>query len=734
MKGRIDFENLNFRLAQEYVNQTSRHIFLTGKAGTGKTTFLKHIVKTSPKQVLVSAPTGVAAINAGGVTLHSLFQLPLEPYIPHSRVRDKFRFNRQKLKVIQQAQLLIIDEVSMLRADTLDAIDATLQYIRRNAQPFGGLQMLYIGDLFQLPPIVKEDEWHILKPYYKSAFFFHAKVIEQAEPVYIEFKKVFRQTQQTFIQLLNRVRNNEVSKDDIRLLNSRYIPDFTIDKCKKPITLCTHNAQAEQINSMELEAIKEPLHVFEGEITGEFSEYALPTEIYLQLKKKAKIMFIRNDSQEPRRYFNGKIAVITRIDKESIFVLPEGSQTEIKLEKEIWENIRYGINEKTNEITEEIIGSFKQYPVRLAWAITIHKSQGLTFDHVVIDLARAFAAGQAYVALSRCTSLDGIVLQSPIESHCIQTDTLALAFSLNELPYERLQEHLKTDKEKFLKEQLVNHFDFTLLLDSLENFKWWTSQKMSDEFQAAHALAKRLYRVGWELRTTAQKFQEQLNKRLQFPFDEQTLFWLKQRCTKAIDFFYLNIKNDILTPFQQHTISFSTSKKAKSYCKFLQETETNIITFATDLTRASYGKTALVDENLVLPPLHLPELDNIKPPSKGMPVKGYSQRLSLQMFSEGNSVKDIAKERQLTVQTIETHLIEFIKTGEVEVVDLVPLSKVNQVLTLIRKALNPSSVSVAALKTQLGSGFSYNQIRAVVIHYQRFEQQSVGDVEKIDSM
>ncbi|MDR2087279.1 MAG: AAA family ATPase, partial [Dysgonamonadaceae bacterium] len=448
-----DKNNRFFQLAEDFINQTSEHLFLTGKAGTGKTTFLKHISKYTHKKTIVTAPTGVAAVNAGGTTLHSLFQLPLEPYIPGASQTFKknlFRFSKQKLEMLRQLELLIIDEVSMLRADTLDAIDDFLRYIRRNQyQPFGGVQVLYIGDMFQLPPVAQKDEWELLKTHYQSTFFFHAKVIEKTKPVYVELKKVYRQKDASFVNLLNRIRNNNTTPEDFQTLNERYNPYFNPPETENYIILTTHNYKADNINNRKLAELPAQEHLFSGETHGDFPDYSLPTDKQLRLKKGAQVMFLKNDTEEPRRYYNGKIATISRIDSDQIYVYIADTNTEILIKRETWENKRYYLDKESGEIKEELLGSFSQYPIRLAWAITIHKSQGLTFEKAIIDTGNSFAAGQTYVALSRCISLDGIVLFSKIHPNSILTDNYALEFSRSEKAEQELDKIFQAGKRKF---------------------------------------------------------------------------------------------------------------------------------------------------------------------------------------------------------------------------------------------------------------------------------------------
>lgn len=600
-----DTQDPYFQMAVEFVNSTSEHIFLTGKAGTGKTTFLRYIAKNSHKKVLVSAPTGVAAINAGGMTLHSLFQLSFEPYIPNSRIKDTYKFGKDKLTLLQQADMLIIDEVSMLRSDTLDAVEATLRFARRNKRPFGGIQMLYIGDLFQLPPVVKNDEWALLKDYYKSPFFFHATSIEKKPPIYLELKKVYRQQQQLFVELLNKVRNDNLTAEDYNLLNSRYNPDFEDNSGKKYITLCTHNYQADQFNSLKLEELKTTEHQFSGEIKGEFPDHILPTEKVLTLKEGAQVIFIKNDLENPRRYYNGKIATITKISGDDIYVLPENAEEDFLLAKEIWRNVKYKLNEDASEIEEEELGVFKQYPLRLAWAITIHKSQGLTFEHAVIDARQAFAAGQAYVALSRCTSLDGIVLRSKITPSCVQTNAEAVDFSSNDKPIESLQQILSYSKKNFWCDRLISEFDWEPLLRLLRNFQHFTEEHISDEIQTAHEMTEQLYVAALKQQDVARKFQDQLKNIIAKKKNEdECIILLKERVTKAVAYFFEDCKNKILAPVQSLKATFKGQKKAKKYWRKLNELEDDIVLFLTNMKRARFNDVPLFDESTELADLH----------------------------------------------------------------------------------------------------------------------------------
>ena len=414
-----DTDNKMFQLAIQLVNQSNRNIFLTGKAGTGKTTFLKYIRNHCPKQMAVIAPTGVAAINAGGVTIHSFFQLPLEPFFPEPNSRhqliSRLRFNSEKKKIFQELEILVIDEISMVRCDILDAIDTVLRHVRQRNQMFGGVQLLFIGDMLQLPPVIKDHEWNQLTEFYSGLYFFDSLVLKEEPPVYIEFNKIYRQSDERFINVLNQVRNNELDEDGLAILESRYQPTFRRNKKDGYIILTTHNNKANSINIEELADINNKIYSYQADVVEEFSERTFPADELLQLKEGAQVMFIRNDSAENgKRFFNGKIGTVAKLDDEKIFVQCEDEPFEIEVQKEKWENIRYTLDKSTRKLDSEVLGSFTQFPLRLAWAITIHKSQGLTFEKAIIDAGEAFAAGQVYVALSRCTNLEGMVLQSRI--------------------------------------------------------------------------------------------------------------------------------------------------------------------------------------------------------------------------------------------------------------------------------------------------------------------------------
>ena len=456
--------------AAKIINQTNKPVFLTGKAGTGKTTFLRHIIEHTHKNAIIVAPTGIAAINAGGVTIHSQFGIPFGAFIPDSNFKFDNAFlkintphslikhlnmREQKRRVLQELELLIIDEVSMLRADILDTIDLVLKTIRKQThKPFGGVQVLFIGDLMQLPPIVKDDEWSVLRQYYSSIYFFDAKVLSQDKPVLIELDKIFRQTDTTFIDLLNNLRNNSVTQANIDLLNSFYKPNFDASKSLNTITLTTHNNIADSKNKQALQSLTGKSYFFNAAVNGEFNESAFPVEATLELKVGAQIMFIKNDLSGKQLYFNGKIGVVSKLnDKEIEVDFNDGSKPFV-VESYKWENIKYDLNPVTNEIEENIVGDYVHYHIKLAWAITVHKSQGLTFEKAILDINRAFAPGQVYVALSRLKSLDGLVLTSPIQFNAISQDKLLMDYTINKSPLTEIQQLIGNETKLFLKNLL----------------------------------------------------------------------------------------------------------------------------------------------------------------------------------------------------------------------------------------------------------------------------------------
>ncbi|MFN0276052.1 MAG: AAA family ATPase, partial [Chitinophagales bacterium] len=670
-----DVENEIFTLAVDLVNNTAQNIFLTGKAGTGKTTFLKYIREHTHKQTAVVAPTGVAAINAGGVTMHSFFQLPFEPFLPvrsfaedsvaadKSNLFKKIMLGNQKRKVMEELELLIIDEVSMLRSDQLDCIDTILKGIRRNQYPFGGVQVLFIGDMYQLPPVAKNEEWNILKEFYASPFFFDAQVMLEFDLTYIELKKIYRQKEQKFIDILNNVRNNEVTEYDYEALHNRYFPNYHFEAEKKAITITTHNYKADNINNMELKRLSGQEFVFEGIVKNEFNEHALPTDKRLILKPGAQIMFIKNDSGEERKFYNGKLATIKTIYRDEIKVIMQDDNSEFMLEKETWENIRYTFNKEKGSIDEEVIGTFTQYPIRLAWAITIHKSQGLTFENVVIDAGQSFAAGQVYVALSRCTTLEGMILLSKINPHVITTEERIVAFAERENHVNELQQMLEREKRNYLSVQLIKSFDFSKVATELSAYCEFIMSKNIPEKSETALMAAEMLNKARELNDVAKKFRTQLEKLfLKENFSRQTL---QERASKGILYFAENYSKDILTPLYTHIETLKHASKVKQYLKYVRELYGFLESQLKKLFHLRYdGDVFIKDENILQnhPPQKSPAvIPTLTKKEKAIkPEKGETYNITLQLYKEGNKILEIAKLRNLATSTIEGHLAKFV--------------------------------------------------------------------------
>lgn len=544
-------DNPQLQLAFDFVEFTGINVFLTGKAGTGKTTFLHNLKKKSPKRMIVVAPTGVAAINASGVTIHSFFQLPFGPHLPspaipyvsagdrtHDSGRNIQRFSRNKINIIKSLDLLVIDEISMVRADLLDGIDEVLRRFKDGSKPFGGVQLLLIGDLQQLAPVVKEDDWRLLKNHYETIFFFSSKALLQTQHITIELKHIYRQSDAVFIDLLNSVRENNIDAEKLDKLNTRYLPDFVRTHHEGYITLTTHNFQAAQINESRLKTLPGEAHTFTASVQGDFPEYSYPTDYNLALKKGAQVMFVKNDSAPEKLYYNGKIGTIVAIKEGVVSVQCAGDAQLIGVECVEWQNTRYSLDETTKQIQETVAGTFSQYPLKLAWAITIHKSQGLTFEKAVIDAGAAFAHGQVYVALSRCKTLEGMVLSTPISSHCIKSDANVARFARAAGQSQPCQDTLNESKRAYERVLLRELFDFNPLQRRL-----YYCIKLANEHSASFhagfrdALEKMNSSFRTEVTEVAQKFAIELLQHLTQPGMVEENSALQERVTKACAYF-----------------------------------------------------------------------------------------------------------------------------------------------------------------------------------------------------
>jgi hypothetical protein len=585
-----DTSNPVFNIAVQLVNQSARSIFLTGKAGTGKTTFLKYIRENCPKQMAVVAPTGVAAINAGGVTIHSFFQLPFAPFVPETTARpeqplpgnreevvsrhsllSRLRITGEKIKVLQQLELLVIDEVSMVRCDTIDAIDTVLRHIRkRPLDRFGGVQVLFIGDMFQLPPVIKEPEWKFLSPFYDSPYFFDSRAIREEPPVYIEFTKIYRQSDEVFIGLLNQVRNNELDPGAMEILEKQFQPSFRRHKRDGYIVLTTHNEKARQINTRELENLQGQVFSYKAEIKDEFPATAYPADEVLYLKTGAQVMFIKNDSDRSKRYFNGKIGVVTKLEKDTIVVQCENDPEEIEVNPEKWENIRYVINKTSRAMEAEVLGSFTQYPLRLAWAITIHKSQGLTFERAIIDAGEAFAPGQVYVALSRCTNLEGMILQSRVRPGSLFTDDRIVRFSQNCVLPEQLQRELAVAKRNYQEKLLLATFDFTPAVHAAGELRDYVSEHASSFNSETIPWTDEVLEKLQRLQATALKFHSWLQFQLRQPVLPEENILLQTKTKDGAGHFIKEIRA-IQELLQQSPAVTDSSLHAKEFNESVKE-------------------------------------------------------------------------------------------------------------------------------------------------------------------
>ncbi len=706
-------QNNELRLAWDFVEHTGTSIFLTGKAGTGKTTFLKAVKEHSSKRMIVVAPTGVAAVNANGVTIHSFFQLPLTPYVPGTTIRDRYDFRKEKRRIIRTLDMLVIDEISMVRSDLLDAIDFVLRRYRDHTKPFGGVQLLMIGDLQQLTPVVTPKDEQILGTHYDTPYFFGSKALQQISYVTIQLTHVFRQQDDTFISILNHIRDGHPSAEDIAMLNTRHKPLFIPKAEDGYIRLTTHNRLADSYNENALLKLPGQRFTFDAEVSGEFPENNYPVEAQLVLKEGAQVMFVKNDASGAHRYYNGRIGHVVKISSDGIEVKCPGDDNSIKVERDAWENTKYVINEQTKTIDSEVLGTFKQYPLRLAWAITIHKSQGLTFDRAIIDAAQSFAPGQVYVALSRCKSLEGLVLASAIRPANIINDQRVTDYiSHQQQATEQSVEALPDLKEEYYRYQLLDMFNFSGIWDT-EQLVYRTIVEFfrsTPTLTAAHktaldSLKARVMDVAYKWAAVIRGLERtELHKDV-----------FLERVQHSEAYFLTELKSLIPTLLEQTKMVKSQNKKAlelmdERYKEWMLQyfAKTKLLEEMADETFTVSGymqtkqETMLDAMDLVAPSNtrqrrprkrktdDFPDgLDSgtkadkpqaaPRPADKPKHQKGQTYQDSYELYRKGMSIQDIATARGLAVSTITGHLFRFVREGQIRLEDLISPSKIKAV-------------------------------------------------------
>ncbi len=746
---------------ERFINQTNSPVFLTGKAGTGKTTLLRKIVETTHKNTVIVAPTGIAALNAGGVTIHSFFQLPFSSFIPEfvseglvngnikfeskETLKRHFHFNKTRQNLIRSVELLIIDEVSMLRADLLDAIDWTLRNVRRNNDPFGGVQVLFIGDLLQLPPVIKPEEWSLLQKYYRGIFFFNAHVFQEQAPVYIELDKIFRQDDQLFIDLLNHLRNNEITLEDQQLLEKYVNPHFDSTKEDGYITLTTHNSKADQLNATALNSLSEKSMTYSAEIKGDFPPHLFPLEKDTELKVGAQIMFIKNDISFEKNFYNGKMGVIKSLTSEEIEVFFKDEKRSIVVEKYEWNNIKYSLNEQSGEIEEEILGTFVHYPIKLAWAITIHKSQGLTFDKAVLDVSQVFAPGQAYVALSRLRSLSGLVLLKPLSMNGLINDQQVVSYSSNKAPEEVMKLYLDRETARFIYTSLFQAFDwydYTTKWATFElGFKLQgpKTEKGKDKSWAANQL-----QTVQSTFDAARKFQNQLTN----IFSNENPDWnfVHERVQAAYLYFYKPLDAQVYS-IMKRRYELSKIKKTKQYNDELEELEQEVVAVVHRLMKARLLMEAVANQKpFTKETIKAPELTNYviaksqsiqqelranrsmmdemmeeeytdvvqlvkqKKVKEEKVVKKDTYEITLELYEQGKTIEEIARERQLGVSTIEGHFAKLIRQEKIDLADILDPKRISEIEGYLE---GTEGKTLGTIKDELGDKVSYGELKLV---------------------
>lgn len=712
-----------FELAEKFVNNTDKNIFVTGKAGTGKTTFLRYIVEHTFKKCVVAAPTGIAAINAGGVTLHSLLQLPMLPFLPTTGYYDhnvavtkkslfmQQRMGRDKVKLLNELELLIIDEASMLRADTLDCIDQILKHRRNSNLPFGGLQLLFIGDLYQLPPVARREEEGLLREFYDSNYFFNAEVVRDHQPICIELDKVYRQQDDFFVNILNEVRDNKLKTDNLEILNERYNPAFEPDTVGDYITVSSHNYKADEINQKQLAKLKSPEKTYEAEKTGEF--FAEPVDPVLKLKEGAQIIFIKNDKMETKRFYNGKLGIVDKIGEKGVSVRFPHENNTLFLEKETWENKRVEFNTDTDEIEEKVLGTYTQFPIKLAWAITIHKSQGLTFDKAIVDAGDSFAPGQVYVALSRLRTLEGMVLKSRITQEAIKTDPLVKEFSKTFEKKEQLEVLLEEASREYIPKLLYKVFDYEKVLESFAFHRDGIGKRKFDNLAEAQTWTDQLFAKIQKQAVIASKFIMQLQAILNVSkVDYESL---EERVTKGVEYFTNEVDAAVLD-LQFHKSKYAIKKNTKAYVKDVELLVLILKKHRDKLKKAALLNKAICGEDGYFTQFVQQSSSKAEAEApKVKPEKQDTKEITFLLYEEHKDIAKVVELRGLTESTVVSHLAHYVALGKMDVLVLISSEKLEKVLEEI-KVQNQTS-GAKAIKDALGEGYSYGDVHLGIAQY-----------------
>ena len=714
--------NEELRIAWDFVEHTGRSIFLTGKAGTGKTTFLKTVVEQSKKRTIVVAPTGVAAINAGGMTIHSFFQLPFTPYVPNARIQSKFDFGKEKRRIIASLDLLIIDEISMVRSDLLDAIDSVLRRYRDHYKPFGGVQLLMIGDLQQLTPVVTPEDEALLKPYYDTPYFFGSKALQQIEYVTILLSQVFRQEDKAFLDVLNHIREAHPTTNDIATLNQRCQPAFIPKQGEGYIRLTTHNYLADNYNENELKKLPGHSYTFQAQIEGNFPEYSYPTSEVLTLKEGAQVMFVKNDPSGEHRYYNGRIGEIVEISENRVCVLCAGDAEGIEVEPLEWENAQYQLNPETRVIESKVQGTFRQLPLRLAWAITIHKSQGLTFERAIIDANLSFAPGQVYVALSRCKTLEGMVLSQPIEARAIIADKRVEDYiGHQEEAAQRSISQLPQLKEEYYRFLMLELFDFHDIFYKEEHLLRLMTEFFYHAFTDTTELHKRvLSNFSSQTMSVSEKW---LQKIRQSPMEQLYTEEFQERVKRSAEWFESSIQEVFAQSIDLAAQIKSNNKQAMSrFTEALADVRQSVLSRRFLLSKIAdqgfsipiylhekqYSLLDAIDEDKI----KKPRKQRVKKEKPKKEPKEKTWNITLQLYKQGLKPDEIAKFRNLTVGTTIGHLARFLPTGEISLSELVPPEHQDAILKVIQTI--GKGETKTAIKSLCPPEVTYQEIELVL--------------------